>query len=86
MDVPDGSDKLTCDIIKVCLCLSQSDDFTVLPVSSVLKYIVANVHITAHRRTASIATITDPEGLHGLKELRLLQPEHLSVEQLVQKS
>lgn len=68
-------------VFKQCVCV-----YVHTPVTAVLRCVIANIDVTTHWRAVSIATTSDPEGLHGMTELRFLQAEHLSVEQLIQES
>lgn len=57
-----------------------------VPLTPVLRCVVAHINIAAHGRAVSIATPSHSKSLHGLAELRLLHPKHSGVEQLVEES
>lgn len=54
-----------------------------VPLTPVLRCVIANIDVAAHGRAVPIATPSDPERLHCLAELRLLQTEDSGVEQLI---
>lgn len=57
-----------------------------VPLTPVLRRVIANINITTHGLAVSIATPSNSKSLHCLAELRLRQTKHFGVEQLVQES